>query len=569
VAANTLPPERMSTIASTDRPHGLNGMTARLRAHAPEIAFAALLVLGAALVLVETRGLSFFLDDWDFVLRRRGLSPGVLLQPHGPHLSLLPILVYKAILQVFGASYLPFRLLAAFDLVLIAGVLGWVCRSLWGRWWGLAPVLLLVTLGPGAPTLLWSFQVGFAFALAAGVVALVAAGRGDGTADIVCCVALVVSLASGSAGAGFAVGAAVIVAIRDDRWRRSWVVLVPLALYGLWYLKYGHQHSETHLSLWKQALPYSMQALATTSAAVAGLSSTPALGGPVDAPFGVPIAIAIVATVAAGIWRGWRPSPLFWGAAAALITMFVAACLSNGPPDPRPANASRYVSTDAMVLFICACAALPRPRPRRAGVILACVALAVVSLTNASQYGLQHHLWAQSDAISRAELGGLLVLRGTVRPAFDPHTPTDPAALVLVQAQPFYDAVDAFGLHVDSPSSLRRQPEYIRELVDGLLQRGGLSLVPAAAQPGGVPGRCVVVGPAPFVFRARPGTYRLTAGRSAMTVSGGRFGDAYSAHVGSVAPSTSADLTVKRDRASGIPWRIEATGAGGQVCPAS
>src|ERR1700730_18375190 len=82
----------------------------RLPLDPADAAFVGLLAFGAALVLIETRGLSFFGDEWDFLITRRGLSPHVLLGPHGPHLSLIPVLLYKRLLAVFGASsYLPFR----------------------------------------------------------------------------------------------------------------------------------------------------------------------------------------------------------------------------------------------------------------------------------------------------------------------------------------------------------------------------------------------------------------------------------------------------------------------------
>src|SRR5437764_12377723 len=92
-----------------------------LRIGAPEVVFVALLLLGAGIVLSETRGMNFFYDDWEFILHRRGLSADVLLRPHAQHLSLIPILVYKLLLAVFGASsYLPFRFLSALALGLMA-----------------------------------------------------------------------------------------------------------------------------------------------------------------------------------------------------------------------------------------------------------------------------------------------------------------------------------------------------------------------------------------------------------------------------------------------------------------
>ena len=123
----------------------------RRRLEAPELAFGLLLLLGAEIVLARTRGLSFYADDWDFVLDRRGMSPSMLLRPHGPHLSLVPIPHLQG-----AAAHLRRGLEPAlpatfgFDLLLLAGLLGVVvARARWGRWWSLAPVLLLVTLGQG------------------------------------------------------------------------------------------------------------------------------------------------------------------------------------------------------------------------------------------------------------------------------------------------------------------------------------------------------------------------------------------------------------------------------------
>ena len=48
----------------------------------------------------------------------------------------------------------------------------------WGRWWGLAPVLLFVTLGLAGTSLLWPFQVGYALAVAFGLLSLIALTAG-------------------------------------------------------------------------------------------------------------------------------------------------------------------------------------------------------------------------------------------------------------------------------------------------------------------------------------------------------------------------------------------------------
>jgi len=115
------------------------------------------------------------------------------------------------------------------------------------------------------------------------------------------------------------VGAAVVLAVRGD-WRSPfWVVAVPALLYAAWYLKYGHQASETQLSLWKTTLVYSFQALSATVAPLVGLSSVAPSTGLLDTTFGVPLAVAVVVTLAAACLRGWRPPVMFWRSAAALV----------------------------------------------------------------------------------------------------------------------------------------------------------------------------------------------------------------------------------------------------------
>ena len=85
---------------------------------------------------------------------------------------------------------------------------------------------------------------------------------------------LIISLGSGSQGIGFVVGAALMLVLRGDWLRRSWIVLVPALLYALWYATYGHQHSQTHLSHCGERRWHTlMQSLSATAGALVGLSS--------------------------------------------------------------------------------------------------------------------------------------------------------------------------------------------------------------------------------------------------------------------------------------------------------
>jgi hypothetical protein len=549
---------------------------------AADVAFAAVLALGVAIVLYETRGLSFSGDEWDFVLERRGLSANVLLRPHGPHLVLIPILIYKVVLQLFGGrSYLPFRLLAGFDIAFVGFAIGLACRSRWGRWWGLAPVLLFVTLGPGAITLLLPFQVGYSIAVATGILGLLALQRRWPHAEAICCLALLVSLGSGSQGVGFLVGAAVMLVIGGDWRRRSWVVLIPAILYALWYAKYGHQYSETHLSLWTTSLRYTFDGLSATAAGVVGLTSVGATTGVLDLTYGVPLAVAIVVLIAAASWRGWRPPPLFWGIAATLVICWIAASVSNFGVSSRPAADPRYLSTNVALLLICLCAALPPPRLAVGGTVIACIVLVIVAVTNVHQFTQPRTFLLASDIDSRAQLGALAILRPVVGSQFElDDAITDPAALIGINAGQFYSAAHDFGLDYDSPSQLQAAPEADRASADAILASAELKLTPLShPHPHGSTAPHVLVGSArtaggcltttspEVTVRAVPGRYEVIAPRSAgATVTVSRFAQATGTPLGPVAAGTGMSISVPHDGAPQVPWRLAVFGAGSRIC---
>jgi hypothetical protein len=556
---------------------GLRSLRSRRRAlDASDAAFGGLLALGALVVLVETRGMSFFGDDWDFVVDRRGTSPSVLLKPHGPHLSLIPILIYKTLLQVFGGgSYLPFRLLTAFDLVLLSLVLGMVARGRWGKWWGLAPVLLFVTLGQAGTSLLWSFQCGYAIATAAGLIALLSLGRGGRRGDVLACGALIVSLASASQGIGFTVGAAVILATGRDGRRRAWVVVIPAVLYALWYLKYGQQYSETQLSLWNTSLAYGVQSLSATFGPLLALSMVSPQTSLLDVTYGAPLALVAIAAVGYFCWRGWRPRPLFWAVVATLIVLWFATSLANTALFYRPPNDPRYLSTNAFLVMICLLTAIPRPRLALRGGLVVALILIIIGATNTTQYSQSRDSMLSSDQYSRAQLGALLIMRGVVAPTFAPSLTVEPSVLVGVDAANFYSAYDKFGVLADSPEQILRQSEAVRESVDAEMARGELSLAPFTGSasllrtpPTLLSGTvrsahgCLVLGTL-IDIRTLAGSYELRASSEGpMTIAMGRFGSAYSVALGSVPARVTAVARVPQDRVPQVPWRMAISGAG-------
>src|SRR5919204_820510 len=56
----------------------------------------------AALLITLGSRLTFLLDDWEFLLYRQGFTADSILSPHGEHISIAPVLIYKALLATVG-----------------------------------------------------------------------------------------------------------------------------------------------------------------------------------------------------------------------------------------------------------------------------------------------------------------------------------------------------------------------------------------------------------------------------------------------------------------------------------
>ena len=66
----------------------------------------------AVLLALESH-LTFFGDEWRFLLDRRGWSVGDFLDPHNDHIALAPAFIYKLLLAAFGMdSALPFQVVS-------------------------------------------------------------------------------------------------------------------------------------------------------------------------------------------------------------------------------------------------------------------------------------------------------------------------------------------------------------------------------------------------------------------------------------------------------------------------
>jgi hypothetical protein len=107
----------------------LSARARRLRAPVP-LCLSLALVGSLTLLLVLDSHLTFYGDDWWFLLYRRGWSPAVFLDPHLDHIAIAPVLTYKALLAVFGMrSAMPFHVVSTSVFVLAPGSCSPTCGA--------------------------------------------------------------------------------------------------------------------------------------------------------------------------------------------------------------------------------------------------------------------------------------------------------------------------------------------------------------------------------------------------------------------------------------------------------
>ena len=145
-----------------------------------DVLLGVVIAVSTGFYLALSRSLWFYSDDWAFLLRRGTVTEDVdagrlgLWEPHNEHWSTGPILIYRALFEVFGLRhYTPYLvpvLLAHVALVLLAYRL--LIRFGVRRWVAFAVATMLAFNGAGAENILWPFQIGFVGALALGFGAL-------------------------------------------------------------------------------------------------------------------------------------------------------------------------------------------------------------------------------------------------------------------------------------------------------------------------------------------------------------------------------------------------------------
>ena len=182
-------------------------------------------------------------DEWDF-LAKRHLSIHDLLEQHGGHFVALPLIVYRAMFNIFGLrSYRPYQFLVL-GLHITAGC---QLRALMRRrkvdpWIATAAASLFICFGSAGQDILWAFQIAFTGALVFGLAELLCLDH-DGEIDRRDWFALAFGFAAVTcSGVGVAMVAVAGVATGIRRgWRIAAFHILPLAaVYAAWASHYGN-----------------------------------------------------------------------------------------------------------------------------------------------------------------------------------------------------------------------------------------------------------------------------------------------------------------------------------------
>jgi hypothetical protein len=509
----------------------------------------------AALLLHVGRGLTWFYDEWSWILQRRTGSLDDFLANHNGHLNLVPVMVYKAMWAVFGLTdYTAFRVLDVVLHVATCGLLLVYLRRRTSPWFAVGAAIAVLYLGYAYQDLLWPFQIQYIGAVAAGLGAFLLLDRRDRAGDMGAALALGIAVACSGVGLPFAGAVAVELAVRRDSWRRLWVPLAPLALWGLWYLQYGQSQVKA-----------SNIDIAPGNAARMGAAAVGALAG-TGSENGRYLIGALGAVVIIVLAAERRISPRFAAVLVLTLGYWLLTALSRAQFNEP--DASRYLYPGAIFVVLVLSELIPRLRVPGGRVGTIACAVVVVGLLGFSVRGNVQQLrdgaagLRDASTYVKAELRAVELARGRVDAAFRP----DPIRAPQIDAGGYLAAVDDLGSPADSLSALRRAPAPIRTTVDAVLLRALDAQLTVASEPAT---DCAVASPradGSVVVRGRSPSVVVEASMP-VAVSARVLGPRGATTPIGTVPAASARALHLPATAAG-PWEVLLASAGAiRVCP--
>jgi hypothetical protein len=434
------------------------------------------------IVVLGTR-LTFFNDDWWFLLQRPGLESGggldVLLAPHNGNLVVLLTLLYKLAASFGFGTQLPFRLIIGITLAILGVLVFVIVAERVGTVIGLAAAAVVLFLGPAWEGLLFLAAYSHLGAVTFGVGALLALERDSPRRNAVAVALLLCATLVGNLGLAFVVGAAIAVLLRR-RPTQLWIPGVPAVVFAAWWAFYGHkQPSGVTLHNIEHLPGYVWGSISIGLTTITGLNhgADPLARGHI-------LAVIAGLVLLATLLMGWRPRPwilVFAGTALSFWILSGAAYVIGREP-----GASRYQVVDAVLLILIGAEWLrgiwlPRPALAAASVLALIV---VVSNLFALRFGF-NFMGRQSD-YAKADLGALQIAGDRADPNLQLLAPVaHNPYLSGVTAGRYREQSTAHGAPAfDAPAQLAAAPAGLQQAADSVLASAyRLRPVPTHARP--------------------------------------------------------------------------------------
>ena len=446
----------------------------------------ALLVLAGAMVLSAIallwlgRGQTIRGDDLEYASRiaTQGLGHSLLHTPANKYLIAVPLVVYRVLFGVFGLNdYFPPRLLTV-ALVLTSGALFYaLVRRHVGYVLALLATVMLLFFGSGWEEVLTAMRLPSLIAVASGLGALLALTKRELLWDLVATVLLCVAVASHPTGVALTAAAAVMVLLSPSprRWTRTWVFLVPAAVFVAWYLIWRTTAPTPVPNTASDVFLFVRESWVMLCATVTGLSGVlpiPVYGQPVAQIVG---ALLFTLLVMVTVLRFRELPPLFWAALVGLAVLLVSTRLTVGAVLRSP-DQVRYLYPET-ILFLLVLAGLaasvkfPRWVHAAVSVVLALgIASNVAMLVNGGDISR-----ARSQ-VTKGQLSAYRIAGDDVIPSYH--------GLVATTAAQDLAAMRRFGAAGLAPPDLLAAPTTTRLAADqALVGSLGIETKPAAKKP--------------------------------------------------------------------------------------
>jgi hypothetical protein len=546
------------------------------------IILGAAMVVGGGFLLWLQRDLAYDGDSFNWLALSGIGSNNALIEPYGGHLIFLPLLLYKVVLAIAGDGYSTFAIPQIILILLLSGLIYEYGRRRVGPLLALPAAIIIIFLGSGWSVLLQPMiGIQFLCALVPGVAALLALERDDRPGDVMACIFLTLATWSFEMGLAFVVGATVGIALRKDRWRRIWIVAIPIASYGIWKIwarKYGGFDADPSNLLWFPA--YMIDSLAVVGVSVLGLSYLVG-GGQLTylkyAQFELTRlgeGLMLLLVEAAGIYlvihwmrrRGPIPAT-FWVALATLITLWLEQTLALGPA--RTPGEIRYVVPVTTVVMLVVLEVARGLRTNRVTVTLAVLLTAAAVIGNLPRFQDGRALLMEYSPNTKAAIT-VLVLGGD-NVSLDFAAGTDAPGAFATGREPYIGTGTVQQLSAEfgplgySPAGLVEQGESVRRSAD-IVAANALAL---EAKPAGrrASATCRPAKDAPDAVTLPRGGAIVESRNGTTSLSLRRFADSYVFDLGPLEPGRAVILKIPGDSA-GIPWHARALDAGGlAACP--